>query len=337
VDAVSPTTGQFVSLYWRDESEPSHYDEYSVFGDLTYNITERFNIQFGGRQSYIHSQLGVTTQTGPFVGNAPVLGPAVTTDESAFTYLATPQFRLGSDAMIYARFASGYRPGTPNLDTPGIPRSSDPDTTNNYEVGVKAGFFDHRLALDGSLYYINWTGIQIEETSPVSHVVYYTNGAAAKSEGIELSMTAKPARGLSVSSWFAYNDAALTQALPETTGLIGGPGSRLPFSTRFSGNLSLQQEFPVTHSIKGYVGAQGNYMGDQIGRFVAGPERQVYPHYGKLSLRGGLRYGSWTLNAYANNATDERAFVNGGIGYFYPVAKIYITPRTVGVNLVKTF
>ncbi len=337
MDAVNPTTGQFVSLYWRDDSEVSHYNEYSVFGNLTYNITERFNVQFGGRQSYIHSQNGADTQRGPFIGPIPAHTPAIATDESAFTYLATPQYRLGSDAMVYARFASGYRPGTPNLYTPGIPRSSDPDSTNNYEVGVKAGFFQHRLALDGSLYYIKWTGIQIEETSPVSEVVFYTNGAAAKSEGVELSVTAKPATGLSISSWFAYDDAALTEALPETTGLTGGPGSRLPFSTRFSGNLSLQQDFPVTHSIKGYVGVQGNYVGDQIGRFVAGPERQLYPDYGKVSLRGGVRWSSWALNAYANNAADTRAFVNGGIGYFYPVAKIYITPRTVGVNLVKTF
>jgi len=46
---------------------------------------------------------------------------------------------------------------------------------------------------------------------------------------------------------------------------------------------------------------------------------------------------SWTINAYVNNAADRRGLYGGGLGYDPPYAFLYITPRTVGVSLVKTF
>jgi hypothetical protein len=68
-----------------------------------------------------------------------------------------------------------------------------------------------------------------------------------------------------------WDDAVLTQAFPSTSTVYGVPGDRLPNSTRFSGNLSLQQDFRVTGRLTGFAGAAVSYVGDRVGTFT-GPD-----------------------------------------------------------------
>lgn len=335
--AENPITGQNVGLYWYHQALPGKYDEYAVFADLTYHVTDQLDVQIGGRQSEISEAIGKVIATGPFVGPTPQITPQAGSNAEPFTYLVTPQFKMLPDFMVYARFASGFRPGTPNLYSPGVPRTSNPDMTHNYEIGLKGDFFNEKLSLDASLYYIDWKNIQIQLTHPISRVVYSTNGSGAKSEGVEMSATARPLPGLSIEAWGAYDNAVLTQAFPTNSPVYGVPGDRLPYAARYSGSLSLNQDFPVLESLAGFVGGQVSYVGDSVGVFVASPHRQNFPAYTRVDLHAGMKFESWTANLYVNNVTDERALVNGGIGYFYPAARIYITPRTVGLNIVKTF
>src|SRR5262249_42603109 len=154
-----------------------------------------------------------------------------------------PQFKLSPDLMMYARFASGFRPGASNLVTPGIPPQSDPDKTENYEIGMKGDFLDHRLSVDASLYYIHWKNIQISLVAPISSGEYFPNGGSAKSEGVELSIEARPADGLTIDAWATYDDAALTQAFPTGSTGYGMPGDRLPNTPRFSGHIAVNEDF----------------------------------------------------------------------------------------------
>jgi outer membrane receptor protein involved in Fe transport len=74
-----------------------------------------------------------------------------------------------------------------------------------------------------------------------------------------------------------------------------------------------------------------------VGPFTSTPIRQVLPEYTKLNLRIGARFNGWNASLYANNVTDERGMINGGLGYIQPNTYVYITPRLVGVNISKTF
>jgi len=333
-------TGQVAGTFWNfTPVQPDRFEEYAGFTNLTYHFTDSFDIQVGGRESHLKTALAQTIQTGPFVNGGPVIGPAESSAANSFTYLVTPRLKLSSGLMIYGRFASGYRPGTPNLPVPGQPRQSDPDKTKTYEVGLKGDLLDRLLSVDASVYYIDWSNIQIELTDPISHLVYNTNGSRAKSQGVELSMTARPAPGLELRGWVSYDDAVLTQSFPSNSSTYGVAGDRLPLSSRYSGNFSARQEFPLSSDLTGFVGGEVSYVGNRIGVFgtTLAPQRQFFPAYTKVDLRTGVKCGSWTTNLYVNNVADERALVNGGTGYFYPAARIYITPRTVGLSVVKTF
>jgi len=340
-EAVEPTTGQLRGLVLGFDL-PQTYAEYAAFADLTYHITDQFDVQVGGRGSR-YSESNRETDSGALFGPTPIVGPLETAHADAFTYLLTPRFKISPDLMVYARFASGFRPGGNNCadvctgSRAGAPATFSPDKTYNYELGTKADFLDHRLSIDGSLYYIQWKGIQLSLDTPDGTTNYEANGNNAKSEGLELSVEARPATGLTLSGWVSYDNAVLTQPFPAHSTVHGDAGDRLANSARFSGNLSLQQDIPISTSLTGFAGGKVSYVGDRLGVFTANGVRQTYPAYTKLDLRAGLYYGSWTASVYVNNVADRRGLLSGGIGTFPAFAYYYIQPRTVGLNVVKNF
>jgi outer membrane receptor protein involved in Fe transport len=330
--AQVPETGRLVDNYWY-LPVPSRFEEGAVFADLTWRFTDQFDIQVGGRESRDTVTQLANTQTGLFVGT-PVFTPEYEAKENTFTYLVTPRFKLTPDVMVYARLASGYRPGGPNPSpSANVPRAYKSDKTQNYEIGLKGDFFDRHLTVDTSVYYIDWKDIQIQRTDVLT---FNTNGSRAKSEGVELSVTARPMQGFSVAGWVAYDDAVLTEAFPPGPA-YGVSGDRLPNTSKWSGNLSLEQDFPLGADATGYLAGVVSYVGDRKSVFTGTASRQDLPAYAKTDLRAGVSWNSWTANVYANNVTDRRGLLNGGIGFNPSFAYVYIPPRTVGVNLVKKF
>jgi iron complex outermembrane recepter protein len=334
LSSENPLTGALVGTLVADHS-PTVYREYAAFTDLTVHFTDKFDVQFGGRESRIEQDFGTTPETGALYG-AGVLVPGGDTTANAFTYLVTPRFVLSPDMMVYARLASGYRPGGSNSSNvdPGVPRAYSPDKTQNYEVGAKGDVLQHILSFDASLYYIDWNDIQLTEIDS-EHLGYGTNGSRAKSEGAELSVTARPLRGLAVTAWSAYGDAELTEAMPSNSAVYGVPGNRLPSSPHFSGNFAIDDEFPISSKVAGFAGASVSYVGDRLGDFTATPQRQFYPAYTKTDLHAGVTYDGWRANFYVNNVADIRGLVGGEIGS--PTIFYYIQPRTIGLSLTNNF
>jgi iron complex outermembrane recepter protein len=341
--AIDPATGIKVGDI-VDFNYPSSLNEYALFGDLTVNFTDQFNVQLGGRESE-NRQVYNETDTGPFVPVAegyptPLIYATERTKENSFTYLVTPQFKFSPHLMAYARFASGYRPGGPNFTAIlyDAPVHYGPDKTYNYELGAKGDLFDHRLTFDASVYYISWRDIQIELTDLNTGLGYFANGGTAKSQGVELSVQARPVDGLELGANFALGDAELTQALPLTSS-YGAAGDRLPYSTKFSGSLSAEQDVALAERWQGFAAGVLSYTGDRPGEFAgsATSTRIDLPGYSRLDLRVGLRHDSWTCSLFVNNVTDQRGtLTNFSLGHGFRAVN-YIQPRTVGVSVSKNF
>lgn len=322
---------------WAHYVNPGELREYAAFANLTYHVTDRFDIQVGGRKSYSRFDMGDVTQTGPLTGQVnPIIVPGRVAKTNAFTYLLTPQFKFSPDMMVYARFASGYRPGGPNRGLPNMPAAYATDKTQNYEAGFKGAFLDRALTVDASVYYIDWKDIQIQLAN-AGGFSYLTNGSRAKSQGVEVALEARPASGLTVSGWVAYNNAELSEAFPAGSTAFGLSGDPLPFASDWSGSLSVRQDFPLSGTANAFVEGVWTYVGERTGLFTRTAVRQIYPSYSETDLRTGLMYDSWTVTLYANNLTDRRALVGGGVGLFPSYSYFYVQPRTVGLTVSKTF
>jgi len=342
--AENATTGQIMGAYYVfTEFQPSVLNQYALFADLTVHINDRWDIQFGGRHSRLNFNVTPGVITGPYTNGTPQLLPGGGSTANPSNYLVTPRFKLSQDLMLYARFASGYRPGTPSTGAPpGIPPQSNPDTASTYEFGFKGDLLDHALTLDASVYYIDWKGIQISLVDPRNSFEYFANGGTAKSQGVEFSLAAHPLKGLALSGWVSYDEAVLTSSFPKTAAAAGGygvEGDRLPNAPRWSAHTSIRQDFPFPHwnNVTGFIGGDVSYVGDRVAGFNTGPQRQDLPAYTKVDLRTGITDGLWTVNIYANNVADARGLLSGGPGADPPYGFQYITPRTLGVTVVRTF
>ncbi len=330
--AVGTPVGQL--LY---TSFPSTFSEYAIFSDMLIGFGERFDVQLGGRYS-VNRQSYSQIETGPLVPGE-VIQAAIRSKDDSFTYLVVPRFRVSPDFMIYGRFASGYRPGGPNLGARryGLPLTVDADTTQNYELGVKGNLAGRALSYEASIYRIDWKDVQVSFRDPITAFSFLTNAGRARITGAEASVTAKPWRGMTVVMSAAYTDAELAENLPPGSSIGGLEGDRLPNSPKFAGSISADQTFPLSDEMMLSIGGTVSHIGDRTGVFRANRVRQIYPDYTTVDLRAGVEYATWKANLFVNNVTNRRGVLSGGIGNIHPTLFNYIQPRTIGLSITKSF
>src|SRR5262249_16728672 len=161
-------------------------------------------------------------------------------------------------------------------------------------------FWNQALSVDASVYHIVWKKIQTQVYAP-SGISYYENGNRAKSDGVELSVESRPLDGLTIDAWVAWNEAELTEDFPATSTASGSWGDRIADSSRWSGNVSVDQQFPVA-SMTGFVGASLTYVGERKAGFSpsAGVDQPTFPSYVRADLKAGLNFDAWSLSLFLN-------------------------------------
>lgn len=318
--------------------------EYAAFTNLTVTLSDRFDVQVGARQSHNKQKYNETRIFGAAFGGGSAVAPERTSSDDAFTYLFTPRFKITPELMVYARLASGYRPGGPNTSVvAGSPAQYGSDKTRSYEVGFKGETPDRAFSFEGSLYYIDWKDFQLTLVVP-GVGGFNTNGSRARSAGAELSFTWKATPELTFNGWGVYSSAELSERFPTNSTLFGEKGDRLPFSSKWSGNFGATYETTLRPDWEAFANATVAYIGRRLTYFGNAPTppappaaRQVLPAYAKLDASLGIKHEGWTATIYVNNLTDSRGLLAGGAGAFNPAAFNYIQPRTVGLSLAKSF
>jgi len=328
---------------------PGTYREYAGFADLTWHATDKLDIQVGGRYSHNKQHNETTLNTEATV--APVFGSGTTIGDSsdnAFTWLISPNYHFSRDIIAYARIATGYRPGGPNIAAPpSVPNAFGPDRVLNYELGFKGRVVPGLLTIDASLFQIDWSKIQLQGTDSISSLTFLANGGKARSRGLEFAANLTPWAGMTIDTSLTFTDATLTQDLPTlagATGLKGLAGDRLPFAAKVTANLTAQQTFELNGTLEGSLGFTVIYVGDRAGTFVtnaanATRPRLLLPEYTSVDIRGGLTYDKvWSLNVYVRNLFDKRGVTaaDNRNGVNVPTA-LFTQPRTLGVTLARSF
>jgi outer membrane receptor protein involved in Fe transport len=337
MDGRDPTTDALVGRFWN-YAQSTETQEYAVFANGKVKVTDKFDVQFGGRETRSAASSGANIESGLALLPPDNLGvpytPGVSVSADQFTYMVSPAYHITRDVMAYARVATGFRPVTsndPGSVALGAPKIVNPDTTTNYEVGLKGDFLDHALTIEAAAYRIDWQNIQLELIK--SGFVYFGNGSGAQSQGFELTAHAKPTRSLTLDGWVSYDDAKVTRDFAQ-----GQAGERLPFAPQFSAYGSAEQDFALSSSWTGYVGGDLAYVGQRTGIFIGiGDPRQLYPAYTKVDLRIGARTDLWSVELYTTNVGNSHAALDGGLGYVIPGVFIDIPPRTVGVSVARKF
>lgn len=177
----------------------SQYTEYAAFGTATYHFTNSFDVLAGIRLASDHQNYAQDYQ-GLIVGPVPVIFNKSAND-SIFEYQVTPEYKIDDDQMVYAKVATGYRPGGPNAVPPsailpGVSQTFNPDRLISYEAGYKATLLNNSLSFDAAVYYTDWTDIQIQTSDAGFNFI--VNGGSARTQGAELAILYVPIDGLTL-------------------------------------------------------------------------------------------------------------------------------------------
>jgi iron complex outermembrane recepter protein len=313
---------------------PSTYKEYAGFGDLTYKFTPAFDITGGVRWAHNKQTFSEIT-SGALTGALNVPG---TSSEDVFTYSLSPRLHIGDDSMVYARIASGYQPGGPNLALPGVPTSVDASKLTNYEVGLKTLLADHRVMIDVAAFDIEWDKIQISANA--NGVAYLANGGTARSRGLELTSLWRPVAGLRFGLNGAYTDAVVTEDVPSLGGLNG---DRLPNIPKWAWSVTADYSFPVAANWTGRVGGGVRYVGSSLSQIEHSPLALPQDSYTAIDLNGDVSNDTWTFRVFVKNLTDKRvytnltALTNAATGEIDRVNAVPLMPRMVGVGFDVKF
>src|SRR5690606_34027407 len=106
---------------------------------------------------------------------------------SGTSYLASLNFQMTPDHLLYFKTARGFRGGAlqgRDADAPAVA----PETATDYEIGFKGDFFDKRLRTNVAIYQTNYTNKQeqqITTNSVGAATTILRNAAEARIRGAE--------------------------------------------------------------------------------------------------------------------------------------------------------
>jgi outer membrane receptor protein involved in Fe transport len=303
--------------------------------------------------------------------------------ETGFKSRGNITWHVDSDVMLYYTWSQGFRPGGFNQNG-GAEHGYGPDAVPQYilqksyvsdqltnnEIGWKTEFFNHHLQWNGALYQENWNNVQVPFFDPgvVGNIFYNTNGQDFVVKGIEMSLVARVAGGLTLQGSGSWNHSAQTnspklidnnpasvnykQPITEVCNYLGancagvtnpyGPvGSPTANSPALQFSVRARYEWDV-EGYSPFVQASANYHGSSYTQAGSNPTiaaagittsrlRFEDPAYTTYDASVGVAKDKWYANLYGENLSNSNAATFTSTDQFI-VAQTPLRPRIVGLS-----
>jgi iron complex outermembrane receptor protein len=248
-------------------------ETWALFGEATFDITERLALTVGGR--YTEDQRDTRVQRETYLGlGSPFFGipnPSVTVPviengvefvptftasrtDDAFTPRVILAYDVNDDLNIYASYSQGFKGGLFDprgaYNVPEIRDGVAPEFVDSYEFGVKGAFFNDRVRANMAFFWADYTDVQIPGseiiTLPDGSTTFQgtlTNAGAAEIKGFELEATAFLTDSLTANFALGYADAEYTEFEFQGVNLVTTPDARgvpdVQNTPDWTGNVSL--------------------------------------------------------------------------------------------------
>jgi outer membrane receptor protein involved in Fe transport len=319
---------------------------FAVFGQVTWHLTERFEINASVRWQTESKDTVVThslNHTTPTLISIALLPASVDADLShtvdAVTWTVTPQLSFTDDTMGYATASHGFKSGGFNGDwgraTP-AQRAFKDEEVDNYELGVKSRFAQGRIQLNAAAFYSDFTNYQ--EAGFIALQFLVTNAEGVSARGIELDLTA-----LLTDTLTAELNATYAQTKYDTytagscypgrvpdntvTGSCNLSGQPLTNAPELKTHAALQYEVPVSIGAF-YARADWTWTDEYFTNSNHDP-RQVQSGFGLIDARVGVRVGALDVALWGNNLTDETYTTQSAVSNLFandPAYQSFLAP-----------
>jgi iron complex outermembrane receptor protein len=341
---IGPALGIYPTDVDADILAKLSTDSYAAFAHGDYHITDQWSLSGGVR--YTREDKSVTqSQIGDPYGALLATQPDRTIDrsEAAVSPTISLNFKPTADFFYYATFSQGYKSGGFNvfsIVTPYVSPASNaefqPEHVNNYEGGFKSEFFERRLRLDVSIYYMDYQNLQANELILVGGLPQFetSNAAKARSEGAEIELEARPTREVTVNLTYGYDNATFVSYKDATSTGADYTGHTLPRAPKNNASAAVQWIHPVANDLNLFARVDASYRS----KIYFAPDNGLTQ--GDLALvnaRVGVeaQSGRWGVYLWARNLGGANYAIDKEYGVIVPgqVTEALAAPRTFGVEI----
>jgi iron complex outermembrane receptor protein len=372
------------------------YDQDAAFASLDFDIIPHVLTISGGTRYYRYSEFEKGSQYGTNtsclnVPNGECGSGMVNIDAandhvvySGFKSRANVTWHVTPDTLVYYTFSQGFRPGGFNRSVSAVadlttdkstaqyekPNSYAPDSLTNHEIGMKSEFFDHRLQVNLSAYYMLWDNVQFLFFDPVQlgNTTFGVNGPNYHVKGVEAQFVGKVTDALTIQGSGSYNDdtqassPCLVDNIPGTPAFgkcitqvknapfqnpFGSLGSTPAFSPTFQGNIRARYDWQIGE-YKAFAMVGANYTGsmyNQPATYTSGvgvliPNttylRYLQPGYATVDASVGVAKDNWYAQVYGTNLGNSHASTFTSSAQFIE-SMVPIRPLVVGLKVGLNF
>ena len=319
----------------------------AVFLEGDYQLTDNWTLTLGGRYTKDKKTSAVVDAGMPQL--AVLGGPGNPFRESwnEFTPKAGIRYQATDDMMFYGLYSKGFRAGGFN-GRPGTYEAAatpyDPETVDNYELGMKSEWLDNTLRLNASIFHMDYQDKQEEQSVPINQgtgqQTLVVNAAQATINGLEIDF-----------NWLASDVFTLQGNL----GLLDAKYDELidPVTETDLSNLKLRRAPDVTSTLapilafpmqNGLLTARAawHYVAKMELTFLNSPQSQVPAH---STFDASLTYtiNQISVSLWGLNLSDDDSWTQGyDVGTSVNFAGLWTytavrPPRTYGVTLNYDF
>jgi outer membrane receptor protein involved in Fe transport len=310
---VPPTTLHHSNTAW------------ALFGQVSYDITDRFNLTGGVRYTDDQKKLkGVAT-------NFPVAN--VSLDDTNVSWDLSGMFAVSNSVNVYGRVATGFRaPSIQGRDVAFFapPSTAKSETITSGEVGFKSTIADDRIRVNGAVYYYQIKDQQFTAIGGASNSVQLVNADKGIGSGFDLDTEMLFTDNFMATVGLSYNrteikdpnlrvaicgsgQCTVTDPL-DSNGFAIVNGNAFPQAPDLILNLTLRYSQPVDGGELFFVTDWSRQSDTQFFLY----ESNEF-HSGDI-YEGGVRAGftadddRWEIAVFGRNITDEEN-LKGGIDF----------------------
>jgi iron complex outermembrane receptor protein len=245
----------------------------AAYGNITFQATDALRLSAGVRyteEEKEYDRFTSVASSSPFLISSYAFAPPTGTWDDTSIMLSA-DYQLSPDAMVYARYAQGFKSGGFNGRANGATEATayEPETADTFEVGAKTSYWQNRLRLNLAAFMTKYEDFQARvsgiEDDPITGlpvgVLSVINAGSMDIFGFELEGVVAPMDGLTLDAQVGFLDADYKEFDDARFTAFGGSRSFQDpaFSPRWTMRFGGQYVFDLDGGANVTVGGAAKY------------------------------------------------------------------------------
>lgn len=305
---------------------------FALYGQVNYKLSDRLALIAGLRYDNERRKL---TVSGEYQKDQYVIPTQNDSSASANFNALSPKagldFTIAEDHHLYLTYSRGYRAGgftTLGSDPSQVPLAGfDPEYSNNVELGWKNFYLARKLKINATLFYTFVNNVQTPTLILPDAVTVVRNAGKLNSKGVELEISANPAKGLEFILNGGITDASFTELkIPKDGQEVDYSGNKQIFTPSYTTLAVAQYTYPLKSMIHLTARLEAKFLGKQYFDLANAISQESY---GLLNARLSLSFQKAELYVWGRNLANKTY-----LAYGYDFGGVYLgNPRTYGIGV----